>query len=560
MMPARLSSPLQTLRDRYDIVVVGSGYGGAVAACRLARAGRTVCVLERGREIRPGEYPNDTLSMAGEIQIDLSIKRFGSETALFDLRVYDDINVAIGCALGGTSLINAGIALRPDPRLLQDGRWPRALREEAALVKYFDLAENVLKPTHYPERRARPLKFDALEHAARSLNLPFERAPILVNFDELPNGRNAFDIPQAACVDCGDCVSGCNYGAKNTLLMNYLPHARRHGAEFFTGARVSRVMNEGDGWRVSFNAVGEENGRFPDGEGAVRAAAVVLAAGALGSTEILLRSRAAGLSISAAIGRHFSGNGDMIGLVYNAEGAMNSVGYGAHAPAGRMPVGPTSTGMIDFRRGRDVGEGMVLVDGTIPGAFGHWLPATLGALASAIGTNTEPRLAERIAAHARAVQSNLLGPHTGSIHNTLLCLVVAQDEAAGRIELDGHRVTVRWPGAGDEARLARASEAIRSIAEVLGGTFIPNPSWHPWLGRRPITGHPLGGCAMADDARDGVVNDRGQVFSGESGTAVHRGLYVMDGAVIPRSVGVNPLLTIAAVAERCCDLAINTLT
>jgi cholesterol oxidase len=420
-------------------------------------------------------------------------------------------------------------------------------------VRYLELAEAMLKPSRYPEKRARLPKFDALDRAARALNLPFDRVPILVNFDDLPNGLNALGVPQSPCVDCGDCVSGCNYGAKNTLLMNYLPDARQYGAELFTGARVSRVVPEGGGWRVPFHTDSERNGRFPDGVGAVSAGSVVLAAGTLGSTEILLRSRAAGLNTSSAVGQHFSGNGDMIGLVYNADSVMNSVGFGHHVPAGRMPVGPTSTGIIDARAGRGVRDGMILVDGTIPGAFGHWLPAIDSALATLIGENTDHGRADKIAERARALQSKVMGPYTGSVHNTLLCLVVAQDEAAGQIVLNGDRLTIRWPGAGDEARLARASESIRSIAAVLGGTFIPNPSWHPWLGHRPLTGHPLGGCAMADDSRDGVVNDRGQVFSGESGAAVHPGLYVMDGAVIPRSLGVNPLLTIAAVAERCCD-------
>src|SRR5262245_33686021 len=369
MTSVRLSSPLETLRDRYDVVIVGSGYGGAVAACRLAQAGRTVCVLERGREVRPSEYPNDTLSMLGEIQVDLPTTRVGSDKALFDLRVYEDLNVAVGCALGGTSLINAGIALRPDPRLLQDRCWPRALREESALARYLELAEAMLKPSRYPENRARLPKFDALEHAARALNIPFDRVPILVNFDEFPNGRNAFGVPQSPCVDCGDCVSGCNYDAKNTLLMNYLPVARQHGAELFTGAHVGRVVPDAAGWRVSFRTDRTQNGRFADGVGAVRAGAVVLAAGTLGSTEILLRSRASGLNISAAVGQHFSGNGDMIGLVYNADRVMNSVGFGHHLPAGRLAVGPTSTGIIDARAGRDISDGMILVDGSIPGAF-----------------------------------------------------------------------------------------------------------------------------------------------------------------------------------------------
>ena len=100
----RLALLIERIAERYDAVVVGSGYGASVAACRLAASGKRVCVLERGREIRPGEYPNDTGSMVKEVQLDLAAGRMGSGTALFDLRVFDDLNVAMGCGLGGTSL------------------------------------------------------------------------------------------------------------------------------------------------------------------------------------------------------------------------------------------------------------------------------------------------------------------------------------------------------------------------------------------------------------------------------------------------------------------------
>jgi len=146
MTASRLSSPPASLRARYDVVVIGSGYGGGVAACRLARAGRKVCVLERGRELQPGDYPNDTLSLLEQIQVDTAPARLGSRQALFDVRVYDDINVAVGCGLGGTSLINAGLALRPDPRVFQTKSWAAALHAEKQLEIYFERSEEMLRP------------------------------------------------------------------------------------------------------------------------------------------------------------------------------------------------------------------------------------------------------------------------------------------------------------------------------------------------------------------------------------------------------------------------------
>ena len=123
----RLSSPISDLRPHYDVVVVGSGYGGAIAACRLARAGRSVCVLERGRELVPGDFPEDLLGAARETQAHVGDSVYGSRAGLFDFRLGRDISVLVGCGLGGTSLINANVALEADPRIFDDERWPTAL-------------------------------------------------------------------------------------------------------------------------------------------------------------------------------------------------------------------------------------------------------------------------------------------------------------------------------------------------------------------------------------------------------------------------------------------------
>jgi cholesterol oxidase len=535
------------MRARYDVVVIGSGYGGGVAACRLARAGRTVCVLERGRELQPGDYPNDTLSMLEEIQVDTAPARLGSRQALFDVRVYDDINVAVGCGLGGTSLINAGLALRPDPRVFQTRSWAAALQDETPLETYFERAEEMLRPAAYPEHLPPLAKFKALEQCARSMQLPFARLPMLVNFEPLPGGVNHVGVAQGACVACGDCITGCNYGAKNTVLMNYLPDAKRHGAEIFTEAAASDVTPAGGGWRVRVQGA---DGR----ERMVEAASVVLAAGTLGSTEILLRSRANGLKVSGALGHRFSGNGDMVALTYNADVEVNAIGFGKLDPQGRAPVGPCSTGIIDARGGRAIDESMIMVEGAAPGAFAKWLPALLGALAAATGQDTDRGLTDAIKEKARSLESTVAGPYSGAVHRTQICLVVAHDDAGGEMYLDGDRLTIRWPDVGRQAPFMRANEMMLGAARALGGTYIPSPTWHELLGRKPVTGHPLGGCPLADDARDGVVNHRGQVFSGDAGDQVHPGLFVMDGSIVPVALGVNPLLTITALAERGCEL------
>ena len=249
----RLAFPIEQLKSDYEVLVIGSGYGGGIAASRLARAGRRVCVIERGREIRPGEYPRTELELLAEVQIDAPITRVGSPTALFDLRFNDDINVVVGCGLGGSSLINAAIALRPDPRLLADPCWPAEIRDQP-LDPWFARAEAMLRPTPYPESYPRLHKTAALEQAAAHLNEPCTRVPLLITFEEPAGGVNHAGATQHACVGCGDCVSGCNYAAKNSVLMNYLPDAVKHGAEIYTGLRARHIEREDEHWRVQIAA------------------------------------------------------------------------------------------------------------------------------------------------------------------------------------------------------------------------------------------------------------------------------------------------------------------
>ena len=131
---------------------------------------------------------------------------------------------------------------------------------------------------------------------------------------------------------------------------------------------------------------------------------------------------------------------------------------------------------------------------------------------------------------------------------------MTHDEGQGKLVLEDDRLRIHWPGVGSEPIFSKVNERLEAATRALGGTFIPNPIWSKLSAHTLVTVHPLGGCIMAEEASHGVVNHKGQVFSGPTGENVYDNLYVSDGSIIPRSLGLNPLLTISALAERCCSL------
>ncbi len=571
-----ISKSLAAIKKEYTVVVVGSGYGAAVAASRLARAGQSVCVLERGREILPGSYPDGLVAAQGEMQIDASRGRLGNPYGMFNVHVNPDMLAIVGCGLGGTSLINANVALEMDPRQFDHAPWPDEFRADKDLLKaYTERAMAMLDAKPYPEDFPVLNKLAALEASAEVMSQPFYRPPIAVNFlDQV----NPFGVAQQRCTLCGDCTSGCNDGSKNTTLMNYLPDAANHGAEIFTQARVSHVLREEEGWRVFFQGLATSTnpaaGAPTELPMSVKAEIVVLGAGALGSTEILLRSKAEGLSLSDRLGSRFSGNGDVLAFGYNNHWqtvpgkatdppqyqSLYGIGRGSNLLAPEQLPGPCITGVIDMRKSARVEDALVIEEGVIPGAIASMIPPAAFMADALYGNFLQygPQDAAARLMEAQAEGNNILtnpgglvdDSYTGPVSRMQTYLVMSVDDAGGTLKLENDRLAIDWPGAGTSAVMARNNQLLAEATEAIHGHFIPNPLWSEPQGYKLATVHPLGGCGMGNDASVGVANHKCQVFASSSGTAVHPGLYVCDGAVLPGPAGVNPLLTISAVAER----------
>jgi cholesterol oxidase len=377
-------------------------------------------------------------------------------------------------------------------------------------------------------------KYKALERASAALGVPPIAPEVVVGFADTINPAG---IAQPACTRCGDCCAGCNVGAKNTVALTYLPDAVRHGAELFTHGRVTHLAPApGGGWHVHIERV-DTPGEGRPLDLTLAADMVVLAAGTLGSTEILLRSRARGLALSDRLGERFSANGDIIAFGYGAKVPVNAVGVGHPAKVEGLDVGACVSGQIEIHDPDDLAKSVTIQEGVLPSALAPILPVMFVPNGRLLG----------------ALQSLVSGVYKGPFASLQTFFAVSHDSAAGRFHLDGERLALSWPDAKDEAVYQRLDAALAALVGQVGGSYVKNPLAGSVMGSQPATAHPLGGCAMGADRTSGVVDHAGRVFDGSAGRgagAVHAGLHVIDGAIIPRSLGVNPLLTITALAER----------
>ncbi|KAJ7355031.1 hypothetical protein OS493_028700, partial [Desmophyllum pertusum] len=459
----RLSLPHASTKSQYDVVVVGSGYGASIAASRCARAGQSVCVLERGKEWLPGDFPETMSDASKNVQITFGgkEKKFGrshlshqlvsrgcsliiklttkipfifsgERSDLYEFIVTDDLTVIQGCGLGGTSLINANVGLDVEPEVFQDPSWPKEIRENLDQLMKIDRQHfvDMIKPTPYPDHYPPLHKLERMkeglgEFDIEDLDKMFYKTPLYVTFQDTPS--NHVGIHQPKCTGCGNCCGGCNVGAKNTLNLNYLPDAKAHGAEIFTEVEVTAILKSHNStdWIVSYKRL--VPGSFDLEEQTIRATYVILGAGAIGSTKLLLRSKERGLDVSDELGKRFSTNGDVLGFSYNGDKKSNSLGVETKNMASAQPPGPCITSIMDFRKvnGGSFENNFVIEDGTPPSILS--VPFTVGVSFSAkvIGIDKYPAN-ELLEKTFQEIQGK-------GIDNTLSFLCMSHDSASGVI-------------------------------------------------------------------------------------------------------------------------------
>jgi cholesterol oxidase len=541
--------------EHFDAAIVGSGFGGSVMAYRLAEAGLSVCVLERGKAYPPGSFPRSPYEVSRNFW-DPSEGLHG----LFNVWSFPGLGGLVASGLGGGSLIYANVLLRKDPDTFVregDESWPVSYDD---LEPHYEQVERMLGAQRYPFDRPpydATRKTAALKLAAERMGAEWQLPKLAVTFanpgeDAVPGKEivgapehlHGGDRPRLTCLLTGECDLGCNYGSKNTLDYTYLSLAQlRHGAAIRPRCEVKTLAPGDRGYTVGYvdhsEAAEGERRTAPLRQHTLTATRLVLAAGTFGTNFLLLKNARNFPRLStSALGSRFGGNGDLLTFLVKARrGGRPLLLEGGFGPvitsAIRVPAG-------DGRRGHYVEDAGYpqfvswLVEaanqpGYVRRALRVWLPALRRRL---LGRSPDTDVGAEIA--------KLLGEAALS-SSSLPLLAMGRDIADGRFSLDDEgRLTTSWTIDTSRAYFREVADTARGIARALDADFRQNPVWYL---SRVVTVHPLGGCPMGRDEREGVIDAYGRVFGYEN-------FVIADGSVMPGPVGPNPSLTIAALADR----------
>lgn len=544
--------------EHVDAVVVGSGFGASVSAYRLAEAGRSVVLLERGRAYPPGSFARNPYEMSRAFW-----EPKDELLGLFDVRSFRKLEGIVSAGLGGGSLIYANVLLRKDERwFVHDSPLPGGGYEHwpigrGDLDRHYDAVEAMMTPVPnpYPDLP----KARALRDAADTLGLQAFSPPLAVSFSsrpgaeaipkqvvDLPSYGNLHNATRLTCRLCGECDIGCNEGSKNTLDHNYLSAAAAHGADLRTLCEVTGVTPlDGGGYEVRYVRYGDPDasGRHERTHLRITCDQLFLGAGTFGTTALLLRNRVALPALGRALGTRFSGNGDLLTFCFGAQSTTEA----GHTRMIDPAYGPVITTAIRRPDGLDEegqGRGYYVQEAGFP-EFTSWLvetaqvTASMRRAASVVSQIVAHRLTNKNESTISAEVAKLVGQ--GRLTSSSLPLLgMGRDTPDGRITLVDGEIEVEWTTATSKAYFDAMRETMRGITEALGGTFRDNPLW--WT-KRVVTVHPLGGTPMGRAPQEGVVDSWNESFG-------HPGLFVVDGSAVPGPVGPNPSLTIAAMADR----------
>ncbi len=524
----------------YDVVVIGSGFGGSVAALRLTEKGYRVAVLEAGRRFddpaceaprqRHRALPKNSwrtrdylwapgLGLTGIQRIHLLRGEKGARAL-----------VLAGAGVGGGSLVYANTLYEPPGPFFEDPQWRHITDWQAELAPHYDQAKRMLGVTVNPTMTPAD---EAVRNVARRMGREetFHRTPVGVYFGGRPGEETGDPYfggagpRRVTCTECGSCMTGCRAGAKNMLTENYLYLAERAGAQILPMTTATAVRPiDGGGYRVDVVATSA----LPRHRRSLTAAQVVFAAGTYGTQKLLHRMKAEGT---------LPGLSDRLGALTrtNSEAIL---------------------GVERFRaRGDDHSRGVAITSSFHPDDQTHIEPTRYGPGSNAMGAlrtllidggGRVPRWVKFLGESARQPWNLVRLPNLRHwSRRTVIALVMqARDNS---VTVRAHHSPFGWSirsrhGHGEPSPtwIPAAHRAVRLLAEELGG--MAGGTWLD-LFNIPTTAHFIGGCAIGDSPAAGVIDPYHRVYG-------HEGLHIVDGSAVSANLGVNPSLTITAQAER----------
>ncbi|MPZ82327.1 MAG: FAD-dependent oxidoreductase [Actinophytocola sp.] len=508
----------------YDVVVVGSGFGGSVAALRLTEKGYRVAVVEAGRRFADDEFATTSWDLRRYLWAP-ALGCFGIQR----IHLLKDVMILAGSGVGGGSLVYANTLYRPLKPFYADRQWAHITDWESELAPHYDQASKmfgvVANPTITPSD-------EVMRKVAVDLGVPetFHPTPVGVYFgspgESVPDPYFGGVGPaRTGCTECGSCMTGCRVGAKNTLVKNYLYLAEQAGAKVLPLTTVTAVRpRSAGGFDVDLRRTGRRV------RATVSASRVVLAAGTWGTQRLLHSMRDTGVlpSLSPRLGELTRTNSESI------------IG------AARPTVDPS----------RDFSRGVAITSSIHPDEITHIEPVRYGRGSNAMGllqtvatdgAASAPRWLQALRFLARhpVKSAQLLRVHRWSERTVILLVMQSLDNSITTYTkrgLFGRRRYTSRQGHGEpnpafiQAGYDANQSAARHIDGMAGGT------WGEVF-NIPLTAHFIGGCPIGSSAAEGVIDPYHRVHG-------YPGLSVVDGSAISANLGVNPSLTITAQAER----------
>jgi cholesterol oxidase len=559
-----------TIKYDFEAVVIGSGFGGSINACRLAKKwpGK-VMLLERGKRYPMYSFPRKPHDMANNFWNIVREgrnrpKNIGSKDmhGLFDIRNFEHLDAVVGAGLGGGSLIYANVFLQP-PDEVFDQNWPETCKKEA-LQPYYRTAKSVLGARPIPQNddpRRRIIRTELFQEFAKEEGHDSELADINVffgnDFDKpLDIGvqeKNRYGAIQTSCVYCAECDLGCNTHSKNTLDLNYLFVAEnKYQANIKTEVLVEKIVPLDKEGVEDVQATGDNGYKvywldLMDGKTERHATTqrVVVSAGTLGTTELLMRCRDIYKTlphINQNLGKHYSGNGDFLSFIIDSE-----------KPADPN-YGPVITQRTDYNLFKNFKRerAFILEDAGYPNFAAWYIEGIKPGLSHFYAfVRTAKVFFERF---KNGITTGRIGYTFNELlkgdlsFTTIVLLCMGIDKSNGVMMLDDNGfLNVKWPYRDSMSVYKALLDMGKRFKKWAGGkAFVPLPNWL-WPLRSNVSVHSLGGCRIADAADQGVTSAKlesfGQVFG-------YTGLYVADGSLLPTAVGANPVATISALSER----------